>query len=46
MPEDGAAPAEKKKPKTRYVIAKAKFAIKLLRILPDRWADKLILSMR
>lgn len=34
------------RPKTRYVISKTKFAIRLIRMLPDSWADKLILSMR
>lgn len=34
------------KPRSRYIISKNKRIIKLLRLLPDRWADKLILSMR
>jgi len=33
-------------PRTRYIISKNKRIIQLLRLLPDRWADKLILSMR
>ena len=34
------------KPKTRYIVSKRTLMIKLLRILPDKWSDALILSMR
>ncbi|MEM0909559.1 MAG: SDR family NAD(P)-dependent oxidoreductase [Pseudomonadota bacterium] len=34
------------KPRSRYIISKNKRAIQLLRLLPDSWADKLILSIR
>lgn len=34
------------KPKTRYLVSKNKPILKLLRMLPDRWSDALILKMR